>query len=99
MKQTMKRIYGTLALVALVSGVTGAVTFSFLHNRFANADNDPIVNGQLSDSKSNDDGFMTLASKDDTPKTQSYIDLTEAAEKGCAAVVYIKVTQNGTTRI
>jgi len=99
MKQTMKRIYGTLALVALVSGVTGAVTFSFLHNRFANVDNDPIVNSQLSNSKSNDDGFMTLASKDDTPRTQAYIDLTEAAEKGCAAVVYIKVTQNGTTRI
>lgn len=97
MKQTMKRIYGTLALVAFVSGVTGAVTFSFLHNRFANADNDPVVNGKLADSK--DDGFMTLASKDDTPRTQSYIDLTEAAEKGCAAVVYIKVTQNGSTRI
>ena len=97
MKQTMKRIYGTLALVAFVSGVTGAVTFSFLHNRFANADNDPVVNGKLADSK--DDGFMTLASKDDTPKTHAYIDLTEAAEKGCAAVVYIKVTQNGTTRI
>ena len=99
MKQTMKRIYGTLALVALVSGVTGAVTFSFLHNHFATADNERTVNGQLSNSKSNDDGFMTLASKDDTPRTQSYIDLTEAAEKGCAAVVYIKVTQNGTTRI
>ena len=97
MKQTMKRIYGTLALVAFVSGVTGAVTFSFLHNRFANADNDLVVNGKLADSK--DDGFMTLASKDDTPKTHAYIDLTEAAEKGCAAVVYIKVTQNGTTRI
>lgn len=97
MKQTMKRIYGTLALVAFVSGVTGAVTFSFLHNRFANADNDPVVNGKLADSK--DDGFMTLASKDDTPKTHAYIDLTEAAEKGCAAVVYIKVTQNGSTRI
>lgn len=97
MKQTMKRIYGTLALVAFVSGVTGAVTFSFLHNRFANADNDPVVNSKLADSK--DDGFMTLASKDDTPKTHAYIDLTEAAEKGCAAVVYIKVTQNGTTRI
>ena len=94
MKQTMKRIYGTLALVAFVSGVTGAVTFSFLHNRFSTMDNDPVVNA-----KSNDDGFMTLASKDDTPRTQSYIDLTEAAEKGCAAVVYIKVTQNGTTRI
>lgn len=99
MKQTMKRIYGTLALVALVSGATGAVTFSFLHNRFSNLDNDPVVNGKVSDSQSNDDGFMTLASKDDTPKTHSYIDLTEAAEKGCNAVVYIKVTQNGSTRI
>ncbi|MBO4451780.1 MAG: Do family serine endopeptidase [Bacteroidaceae bacterium] len=96
MKQTMKRIYGTLALVALVSGVTGAVTFSFLHNRFSNLGNDKA---QVFNSKSNDDGFMTLASKDDTPRTQSYIDLTEAAEKGCAAVVYIKVTQNGSTRI
>ena len=95
----MKRIYGTLALVALVSGATGAVTFSFLHNRFSNLDNDPVVNGKVSDSQSNDDGFMTLASKDDTPKTHSYIDLTEAAEKGCNAVVYIKVTQNGSTRI
>ena len=54
MKQTMKRIYGTLALVAFVSGVTGAVTFSFLHNRFANADNDPVVNGKLADSKDED---------------------------------------------
>ena len=96
MKQTMKRIYGTLALVALVSGVTGAVTFSFLHNRFSAMGND---NAQVVNGKSADDGFMTIASKDDTPRTQSYIDLTEAAEKGCAAVVYIKVTQNGTTRI
>ncbi len=95
MKQTMKRIYGTIALVALVSGVTGAVTFSFVHNRLMEDENP----AQIVKSDGNDDGFMTLASKDDTPKTHSYIDLTEAAEKGCAAVVYIKVTQNGSTRI
>jgi len=95
MKQTMKRIYGTLALVALVSGVTGAVTFSFVHNRLMDDENP----AQTVKADGNDDGFMTLASKDDTPKAHAYIDLTEAAEKGCAAVVYIKVTQNGTTRI
>ena len=95
MKQTMKRIYGTLALVALVSGVTGAVTFSFVHNRLMDDENP----AQVVNADGNDDGFMTLATKDDTPKAHAYIDLTEAAEKGCAAVVYIKVTQNGTTRI
>ena len=70
MKQTMKRIYGTLALVALVSGVTGAVTFSFLHNRFSAMGND---NAQVVNGKSADDGFMTIASKDDTPDRKSVV--------------------------
>ena len=72
MKQTMKRIYGTLALVALVSGVTGAVTFSFLHNRFSNLDNDPVVNGKVSDSQSNDDGFMIT--QNGSTRIQEYYD-------------------------
>jgi len=96
MKQTMKRIYGTLAFVALVSGVTGAVTLSFVQNHLSSIDDEPVKSTKTE--KVDDDGFMTLASKN-TPQSHAYIDLTEAAEKGCNAVVYIKVTQNGSTRI
>ena len=32
MKQTKKRLYGTLAAIAFFSGVTGAFTFSVAHN-------------------------------------------------------------------
>lgn len=92
MRQAMKRFYGTLAIVAVVSGVAGAMTFSYVHNRWA-TDNDTTT-----ETKSKDDGFMTLASKDDAPKAHTYIDFTDAAEKGCNAVVYIKVTQNRAAR-
>lgn len=98
MKQSMKRMYGTLAMVALVSGVTGAFAFSFFGNGFpfmkggTGVQNENTTSVNETSSKSN--FFRT--SDDDTMPLQ-HIDLTGAAEKACAAVVYIKVTSGGET--
>ncbi|MBQ0141905.1 MAG: Do family serine endopeptidase [Prevotellaceae bacterium] len=93
MKQTMKRISGTLIVIALLSGLTGAFAFSLASK---------AINGNQSGTSTPDEslveeqGIMTL-SKDDSMPTQ-HIDLTKAAEKACTAVVYIKVTIAGEKR-
>lgn len=94
MKQTMKRISGTLVAIALLSGVTGAFAFNFASKAIngKSADNGLTVDSESSQQESQ----MTFA-KDNTMPAQ-HIDLTGAAEKACAAVVYIKVTIAGQTR-
>ena len=91
MKQTMKRMYAVMAGVAVISGLTGAAAFSWMARSNAN-------NGSKSVESTEQQSFMRLASNDLTPQMQ-YLDLTEAAEKACNAVVYIKVTIGGGTRI
>ena len=90
MKQTTKRFYGTLAVIAVVSGLTGAFAFSLVNRlqRSGTADNE--TEGESS--------WLTTSSAQ--PLQASYdeggrVDLTYAAEKACNAVVYIKVTMGG----
>lgn len=96
MNQTTKRIYGTLVGVAFVSGLTGAFAFSALNrmgnkvDNFLTGDNIPAVSEQHVDKN-----IMTLSNSSAMPSQP--VDLTDAAEKGCAAVVYIKVTMGGKT--
>lgn len=95
MKQTMKRMYSIIALIAVVSGIAGAFAFTLVNNSVG------VIGTNVQSSSKQADGdvpFMTLASNT-TPHSQQYIDLTEAAEKACNAVVYIKVTINGSTRV
>lgn len=87
----MKRMYAIMAGVAVISGLSGAAAFSWITRNDANNDSKSV--GQ-----SVQQSFMQLASNDITPQTP-YVDLTEAAEKACNAVVYIKVTIGGGTRI
>lgn len=95
MKQTMKRMYGVIALTAVVSGITGAFAFTLVDNSVG------LTNSIVSNSNKQEDGdvpFMTLASNNtSTSQGQQYVDLTSAADKACNAVVYIKVTTNGQT--
>lgn len=90
MKQTFKRFYGTLAAIAIVSGITGAFAYSLASS---------AINTKGSDNASTphvaEPALMTLSNEHQMP-TQP-IDLTDAAEKACNAVVYIKVVTNGKT--
>lgn len=88
MGQTMKRFYGTLVAIALVSGLTGAFAFSFAEKAIGDG-NEMTEGGQAG-------GLFQVAQSNSTP--EQHIDLTGAAEKGCAAVVYIKVTIGGRTQ-
>ena len=91
MKQTTKRFYGTLAALAFFSGITGAFAFS-LGNRIVSRNSAFAVETVEEPQPS----FMTCSNAG-TPAQP--IDLTEAAEKGCASVVYIKVTAGGDTKV
>lgn len=99
MNQTTKRIYGTLAGVAFVSGLTGAFAFSAF-NHIAGDKVSFLTNQEITAKNVNDnhvdDNLMKLSNTSATP-TQP-VDLTVAAEKACDAVVYIKVTMGGKTQ-
>ncbi|MBR1466702.1 MAG: Do family serine endopeptidase [Bacteroidaceae bacterium] len=89
MKQSFKRFYGIVIAIALLSGVTGAFAFSWVGKACGDiefpSDNVKITNTL----------FKESAIKG-TPVQP--VDLTEAAEKACPAVVYIKVTIGGKTQ-
>ncbi len=95
MKQTMKRFYGVVALTAAVSGITGAFAFTLVNSKVGLTDS--IVSAK--EVENTRTPFMTLAAEDVTPQSRQYVDLTSAADKACSAVVYIKVTINGQTRV
>ena len=92
MKQTKKRLYGTLAAIAFFSGVTGAFTFSVAHNVKGAGKNAEVAY----ETEYADPNLMQLSNVKGTPAQP--IDLTDAAEKGCASVVYIKVVMGGETK-
>ncbi len=87
MKQTTKRFYGTLACVAFFSGLTGAFAYSLSQKSISSAFKAPVTE-QVEEETS---GLMKL-SNSAVPAGQP-VDLTEAAEKACNAVVYIKCVQ------
>ncbi len=95
MKQTTKRFYGTLACVAFFSGLTGAFAYSLSQKSVSKVFNSssPASVEMASGEKG---GFMQLSNAA-LPAAQP-VDLTEAAEKACNAVVYIKVVQKGKTQ-
>jgi len=97
MKQTTKRIYGTLVGVAFLSGLTGAFAFSAF-NHVANEKNNFMTDKELvaKGEEHVDKEIMTLSPSQSTPSQP--VDLTVAAEKASDAVVYIKVTMGGKTQ-
>ena len=93
MKQTTKRFWGTLACVAFFSGLTGAFAYS-LSQKSASA---VLPSFSYDESKAEGKSSMMHYTSATTPAAQP-VDLTEAAEKACNAVVYIKVVQKGRTQ-
>ena len=91
MKQTTKRFYGTLACVAVLSGLTGAFAYS-LSQKSATAKENSNVSEMVSSVVAEDANGVATMSNASTPAAQP-VDLTEAAEKACNAVVYVKVIQ------
>ena len=87
----MKRIYGTIAAIALVSGITGAFAYSFAAK--ALHENTSVTDPTSAEQNS---GIMQLTADSSTPAQP--VDLTVAAEKASDAVVYIKVTIGGKTQ-
>ncbi|MBQ9641965.1 MAG: Do family serine endopeptidase [Bacteroidaceae bacterium] len=97
MKQSMKRFYGTLATVAVVSGLTGAFAISVVQrNQNRQLVSQEVQEALYGEPAPADPKLMTLSTSPVMPSQP--VDLTEAAEKGCQAVVYIKVVIGGETR-
>jgi Do/DeqQ family serine protease len=92
MKQTTKRFYGTLVCVAFFSGLTGAFAYSLSQKSVSSL---LPVTTKMEPATENT-GLMQLSNV--TAPTVQPVDLTEAAEKACNAVVYIKVVQKGKTQ-
>ena len=92
MKQTTKRFYGALIGVAFLSGLTGAFAYSLSQKSV-----DKVLPAfSFTESKKAQEpanSVMQLSTAA-TPAAQP-VNLTEAAEKACNAVVYIKVVQKG----
>lgn len=91
MKQTFKRFYGTLAAIAVVSGITGAFAYSLASSAINTKGSDNASATEVAEPS-----LMTLSNVSQMPNQP--IDLTGAAEKACNAVVYIKVVTNGKTQ-
>lgn len=96
MKQTTKRFYGTLACVAFFSGLTGAFAYS-LSQKSASAVLPTFSFTEPQKAEEPKASSVMQLSTASVPAAQP-VDLTEAAEKACNAVVYIKVVQKGKTR-
>lgn len=90
MKQVTKRFYGTLACVAFFSGLTGAFAYS-VTQKGSSCILPSSAAGETASSN-----FMTTSTAM-APAAQP-VDLTEAAEKACNAVVYIKCVQTSKTQ-
>ena len=93
MKQTTKRFYGTLACVAFFSGLTGAFAYS-LSQKSSNTVLHPF---SFTEPKVEETASVMQLSNASVPAAQP-VDLTEAAEKACNAVVYIKCVPKGKTQ-
>ena len=93
MKQTTKRFYGTLACVAFFSGLTGAFAYSLSQKSASTV----LPSLSFTEPKTEENASVMQLSNVSMPAAQP-VDLTEAAEKACNAVVYIKVVQKGKTQ-
>lgn len=97
MKQSTKRFYGTLAVIAFVSGVTGAFAVSMIQNNSSEEMISSEVHRALYGEET-PSGRKVATMTSPSSASGGYIDLTAAAEKACNAVVYIKVVMGGETR-
>jgi Do/DeqQ family serine protease len=96
MKQTTKRFYGALIGVAFLSGLTGAFAYSLSQKSASTMlPKFSFTESQKSEELAENMGMQL--SQASMPAVQP-VDLTEAAEKACNAVVYIKVVQKGKTQ-
>ena len=95
MKQTFKRAYGTVAAIAIVSGITGAFAYSFASSAIKSTESE-IAESTMANMPVATPALMTLSQEQSIPNQP--VDLTSAAEKACNAVVYIKVVTNGKTQ-
>lgn len=96
MKQATKRFYGTLAIIAIVSGITGAFAVSVVqknsNQEMVSAEVQKVMYGEST-------GESKVTTMSGSPVAAGgYVDLTGAAEKACNAVVYIKVVMGGETK-
>ncbi len=89
MKQIFKRMYGIIIAITLVSGLTGAFAYSWV-DKFWGSDKADAPKISFSE------GLFQETTDKSTPVQP--VDLTEAAEKACPSVVYIKVTIAGKTQ-
>ncbi len=94
MRQSVKRFYGLLAAIAIVSGITGAGVYSIGSRTIQKVQGMQTAETRTGN-RQNDD-FLIEASNTTMPAQP--VDLTEAAEKACDAVVYIKVEIGGKTQ-
>jgi len=89
MKQIFKRMYGLIIAITLVSGFTGAFAYSWVDKVLGKSEqNTPQIKFA--------EGLFKETNNKSTPVQP--VDLTEAAEKACPSVVYIKVTIAGKTQ-
>ena len=95
MKQSFKRLYGTVAAIAIVSGITGAFAYTFASSAIKSTESE-IAEINTDKPAQATPALMTLSSENTIPGQP--VDLTSAAEKACNAVVYIKVVTNGKTQ-
>ena len=93
MKQTTKRFYGALIGVAFLSGLTGAFAYS-LSQKSVDKVLPALSFTEPKQTVEESASSMMQLSTVSAPAAQP-VDLTEAAEKACNAVVYIKVVQKG----
>lgn len=93
MKQTTKRFYGTLACVAFFSGLTGAFAYSLSQKSVSTV----LPSLSFTEPQVEETSNVMQLSNVSMPAAQP-VDLTEAAEKACNAVVYIKCVQKGRTQ-
>lgn len=94
MTQGKKRFYGTLAVIALVSGMTGAFAVSVAQK----SENKAMVTSEVQKALYGESGSSSskvYTTSSSSSSAGGYVDLTAAAEKACNAVVYIKVVIGG----
>lgn len=97
MKQTTKRFYGTLVCVAFLSGLTGAFAYSLSKKSVSNVlSHTPAV--AVAENQAGESGGAVMQLSNVAAPAAQPVDLTEAAEKACGAVVYIKVVQVSKTQ-
>lgn len=97
MKQSVKRFYGVIAGIAIVSGITGAGAYSLATRSMRNFQQESLaLSSSATPTQETGRAFLTETANHAMPAQP--IDLTEAAEKACNAVVYIKVTIGGQTQ-